>query len=146
MASLVPNLRKTLFSARSIAGQLGFRPYSVDVVVGDWAGPYVGRGGGWEKSYPIQEGSAQSPKVRFLNEERRALGQLNAGSCEIGPITPDFLGGGTPLDRLAPAIAAKQTVHVELTGPAYPDGALFLIKELRTDRVLRWMLVCEPVE
>ncbi len=122
------------------------RPYSVAVIVGNWAGEYVGRGGSWDCGCPIQETGGQPPKVHFLNEERRALGALAAGSCEIGPITPDFVGGGTPLDRLAPAIAAKQTVHVELTGPAYPKGAKFLVKELRSDRALRWMLVCEPVE
>lgn len=146
MASLVPSLRKTLYSARSIAGQLGFRPYSVAIVIGSWAGEYVGRNGRVDQLEPITESGGHAPKVRFLNEEQRALGGLAIGSCTVGPITPEFTGGGTTLRELLPAVVSQQTVHVKITGPAYPDGALFTIEEIKTDRVLRWLLICKPTQ
>lgn len=149
--TLAEDLRPTLFEARSIAGSLGLRPYSVAIVIGAWSGTYVGRGDKTDTLQPITEAGGQPPKVRFLNEEQLALSAstgtgLGKGSCTIGPITPDFPGGGTSLAELVPAVAAQQTVHVVLTGPAYPAGAKFLVKEVKTDRALHWLLVCEPVQ
>jgi hypothetical protein len=137
--------------ARRIPGQHGLRPYTVAIVVGAWSGSYIGRGDKTDTVVAITEAGGQSPKVRFLNEEQLALSAstgagLGKGACTIGPITPDFAGGGTSLAELAPAVAAQQTVHVLLTGPAYPSGAKFLVKDVKTDHALHWTLVCEPVQ
>jgi hypothetical protein len=136
--------------ARRIPGEHGLRPYTVQIVVGTWSGAYVGGGSKIEQLETISE-QGHPPKVRFLNEEALALSgsigeQLLKGSCTVGPITPAYPGGGTALSELLPAVAAHQTVHVVLTGPSYPRGAKFLIKEVKTDRALHWTLVCEPVE
>jgi hypothetical protein len=143
--------RKIAARARRIPGEHGLRPYQVAIVLGTWSGSYVGSHAKFEETTPVTEQGGQPPKVRFLSEEALALsastGQgLNKGSCTIGPITPDFSGGGTSLSELLPAVTQKQTVHVLLTGPAYPDGAKFAVKEVKTDRALHWTLVCEPVE
>lgn len=137
--------RRIANRCRAIPGQHGLRPYEVDIVVGTWAGEYVGRGGSWSQSETILE-QGHPPKVRFVNEEQRLLRGLADGACTIGPVTPDHRDGGTALDALVPAVAAQQTVHVKITGPAYPSGALFAVKEVKTDRALRWILTCVPAE
>lgn len=140
-------LRKLAHRVRSIPGRgFGIRNYTVAIVVGTWSGAYVGRGDKTEALEAITEAHGQPPKVRFLNEEQLALAELKTGACEIGPITPNFPGGGTALSDLLPAVTAHKTVHVRLTGPAYPSGAKFLVKKVGTDRALHWTLTCEPVE
>lgn len=142
--------RRIANRARTIPARHGLRPYTVAVVVGTWSGAYVGRGDKTEQLEAITE-QGYPPKVRFLSEEALALSAsvgagLLKGSCTIGPITPDYTGGGTALADLLPAVTSKKTVHVKLTGPSYPNGAKFLVKEVKTDRALHWTLVCEPVE
>jgi hypothetical protein len=143
--------RRIAARARRVPGEHGLRPYSVAIVVGTWSGRYIGGGAKYEQLEHIREANGQPPKVRFLSEEALALAAsagegLQKGSCTIGPITPPFAGGGTALSDLVPAVHERQTVHVQLTGPAYPDGAKFVVKEVKTDRALHWMLTCEPVE
>ena len=144
-ADRLDRYRRIANRVRRLPGEHGLRPYSVSIVVGTWSGSYVGRGTKTEVLEPITESGGYPPKVRFLNEEQRALGQLNAGACDIGPITPDFTGGGTALTDLLPAVIAHKTVHVKLTGPAHPTGALYTVKEVKTDRAIHWTLTCEPV-
>lgn len=144
--TLADDLKPLLNSVRAIPGQLGLRPYQVAIIIGTWSGEYVGGGSKFEQARAITEGNNQPPKVRFLDEEALALSgssgqQLLKGSCTIGPITPV-----TTLATLLPAVSEGQTVHVRLTGPAYPRGAKFAIKKVATDRALHWTLTCEPVE
>lgn len=143
--TLRDQLLPLIHGVRAIPGNLGLRPYSVAVLTGTWSGTNTGRGSSIGELTAITEGGGQNPKVRMLNSEELALGSLGKGSVTIGPITPDFAGGGTPLSDLMPAVAAGQTVHVLLTGPEYPSGARFLIKDIQTDRALHWTLVAEPV-
>lgn len=145
MAGPVDTWRAIAYSVRSIPAEFGLRPYSVSIVVGSWSGNHVGDGSRNEELIPILENNSSNPKVRFLNEEQRALTNLGIGSCTVGPITPDHGANGTALADLLPAVAAHETVHVVITGPAYPDGARFAVKEVKTDRAIHWTLVCEPV-
>lgn len=145
-ASRLDRYRRIAGRARKIPGQHGIRPYSVAIVIGAWAGPYVGRSGKTETLSAITERDGFPPKVRFLNEEQRTLAGLADGACTVGPITPDNSSGGTPLASLARAVAAQQEAHVKITGPAYPAGALFAVKEVKTDHALHWTLVCVPSE
>ncbi len=117
----------------------------MEIRTGSWSGAYTGRGVATNTDVPITEANSQPPKVRFLSGEELALGQLYAGAVEIGPITPDFPGGGTNLSGILPALADGQTVHVKLTGPKFPDGALFRIKDVKTDRAFHYMVTAEPV-
>ncbi len=136
--------RAIAYSVRSLPASFGLRPYSVAIEVGTWSGNHVGDGERIEDNTPILE-NGTNPKVRFINEEQRALSGMAIGSCEIGPITPDHGSSGVALAELAPSVAAHETRHVIITGPAYPDGARFSIRELKTDRALHWTLICEPV-
>ncbi len=139
------DLRALCYSVRSIPGQLEMRPYSVAIRTGSWSGAYTGRGVATNTDVLITESGGHNPKVRFLSGEELALGQLDSGAVEIGPITPDFPGGGTDLGDLLPAVADGQTVHVLLTGPKYPDGAQFRITDVKTDRAFHYKLTAQPV-
>lgn len=138
-------LLPAIAAIRSIPGQLGIRPYTVAIIRGTWSGTNTGRGTSIDEQWPITEGNGQPPKVRELGTEELALGNLGKGAIRIGPITPGFPGGGNPLELLKPCVTAGQTVHVVLTGPEYPNGAKFLVKDVKTDMALHWTLVCEPV-
>ena len=143
--TLRDQLLPLLFGVRAIPGQLGLRNYTVAILCGTWSGTNTGRGDTIDESIPVTEGGGQPPKVRQVSTEELALGSLGKGSIRIGPITPGFPGGGNPLENLKPCVNAGQTLHVVLTGPEYPNGAKFLIKDVQTDRALHWTLTCEPV-
>jgi hypothetical protein len=146
VASLVPSLRKTLYSARSIAGQLGFRIHTVSVVIARTGGPRTGDGGRWERVTPITEAGGQPPKVRWLKDEEKALGSLPDGTVEIGPITPEFTGGGTEANVITgDNIEEGAVMLVRITGPQHPEGADYRVTARTLDRALRYMLRAVPV-
>lgn len=148
MASLVPNLRKTLFNARSIAGQLGFRIHRAWIVIARSGaeGQYTGDGGRWERATELLEANGQSPKVRWLKDEEKALGQLPDGSVEVGPITPEFPGGGTAPELLTGANINVGAVRLlRIVGPQHPDGADYRITTVTLDRALRYSIRGVPV-
>jgi hypothetical protein len=144
MAGAADSWRAIAYSIRSLPATFGLRPYSVSVLTSTWSGDHVGDGDQFEEETPILE-NGSNPKVRFMNEEQRALSGMPIGACEIGPITPDHGANGTPLTSILPRVAAHETVHVLITGPAYPDGAKFLVREIKTDRALHWTMICSPV-
>ncbi len=145
MSTLADPWRAIAYSIRSLPAQFGLRQFSTSILIGTWSGDHVGDGDLNEQLIPILESGGTNPKLRFMNEEQRALSQLEVGSCEVGPITPDFGDYGTALSNLLPAIANGETVHVIITGPPFPNGAKFSIKKIETDRALHWTLLCEPV-
>lgn len=145
MSGFAEDLKALCFDIRSIPGDMGIRPYTVAILTSTYAGDYTGRGDSIGEVVQITEGNGQPPKVRELNTEELALGNLGKGSLRIGPITPGFNGGGTPIDVLKPCLAAGQTLHVIVTGPEYPNGAKFAIKDISTDHAMHYMLTVEPV-
>lgn len=139
-------LKAILYRTRAIPSRYGLRPIHVAVELGSWSGPNTGRGSRTAWLYPITEANGASPKVREVSTEELALSDIGKGALTIGPITPDFSGGGTPLARLKPALEAGQSIHVVITGPGYPpNGSRFMIKSLNTDRGLHWTLTVSPV-
>jgi hypothetical protein len=141
--SLADSLKTLARSIRGIPGTLGIRPYRVHIVLGAWSGTYVGRGVESRTTVEVVEGDGQPPKVRFANDEQIALGGLSKGDVTIGPITTGFDGTAT---LLAAAVEAHETVHVILTGPKYPTGARFRVREVPTDLAIHWTLRCSPVD
>lgn len=133
------------YSARAIAGELGFRPYRVYVLTGSWSGQHTGEGSETETETELTEAGGQSPKVRFLNDEEIAVGQLVAGTVAIGPITPAFSGGGTDLSTIQPSLDAGETIHVRLDGPYSTTAKLFKIQKVTADRALRYVIEAAPV-
>ncbi len=145
MSTLADPWRSIAYSFRSIPASFGLRQYSTSIVIGTWSETHVGDGDRNEQLIPILENGGTNPKLRFMNEEQRALAGMEIGSCTVGPITPDFASNGTPLSNLLPTVANGETVHAIITGPQFPNGARFAIKKVETDRAIHWTLLCEPV-
>lgn len=135
-----------VWSARNIPGLYGLRPHTVEVGLGTWTGVDTGIGTKSVTWTPIVERGGQPPKVRWLNTEELAVGGLQNGAAQIGPITPEFSVGGTSVATLMQsAIAKGQTRHVRITGPTHPNGALYVIRNSDFGSALHYMLTCEPV-
>lgn len=129
--------------ARGIPGSLGLRPHTVAVVISTWSGDYPGLGTKTEASTALVEGSNQPPKVRLLNGEELAVGQLASGTIEVGPITST----DAALAALKPALTAQQTIHLRVTGPiTAASGDLYTITDIKMDRALHFLVQAKPVE
>jgi hypothetical protein len=144
--TFVDELKPALGAIRAIPGTLGLRPYTVQVVVRSGVGSYGLNGVDIDETVSITEAGGQPPKVRFLSPKELAIGELAGGSVDVGPITPDHTGGGTAIALLTgSALEHKQIKHFKLTGPEFPDGRLFRLMNVRSDRALQYMLTLSPV-
>lgn len=142
--SLADSLKPLLSSVRSIPGQLGLRPHTVEVLLGTWSGAQTGEGAESISTVSITE-NGQPPKIRRLKPEERALDDLPEGSVEIGPVTPDFAGGGFDLQTIRVRIKGA-TLHFRITGPDPPQGsAVYRVTQAHADFALHYTFVCVPV-
>lgn len=139
--SFQSNLRKRVRRIRAIPSRFGVREYSVLVRVRTWAGAERGEGAETVTDYPITESDGKPPRVRWLNDEQLALGGYDAGTVKVGPITP----GGTPRSALEPSTSGNDDVRWILTGPSYPTGGAFSLKEIDDDRGYQFTVVLEKV-
>lgn len=138
--------RAICFQARAIPGQFGLRPHTVEVGIGSWSGTGTGGGHGTTTWVTIAESGGFPPKVRQLKGDEIAIGNLADGAVRIGPITPDFPGGGTSVAVImAEAIATGQTRHLRITGPMHPNGALYAIKSTDFTAALHYFITAEPI-
>lgn len=145
-AQMRDRYRRIAHHARHLPGVHGLREHTVEVAVASWDGTYTGDGDETVTWTAVTERGGHSPKVRWLNDEQLALGALPKGTCRIGPITPQFSAGGTPLATLTGAAATRgQTFRIRITGPRHPDGALYLLAATEEDRALHTYLTAKPV-
>jgi hypothetical protein len=137
--------RRIAGRARRIPGEHGLREHHVSVVIARTGGTYTGDGGRWETENEILE-LGQPPKVRWLNDQDLALGQLPAGSVEIGPITPANSKGGTAITLADGSQLTVGDVEViRITGPQHPGGADYRKLTMHVDRALHWTIRAAPV-
>lgn len=131
---------------RSIPGAHGLREHTVSVRLASYSGTYSGdvaESGAWTD---ITENGGHAPKVHWANDEQIALGGLDKGDVTIGPITPSNGTVGTLLATLAGSAATVgQVFQIRITGPKHPDGALYIGREVSSDRALRYMMRARPV-
>lgn len=144
MASLRLPLRHALNHIRAIPGKLGLRTYSVAVEVSVSAGTELGEGARTVTTTTVTETSGQPPKVRWLSNREIALGGYEDGTVEVGPITPDYHGGGAAIATLYPNPSVNTTVRWILTGPAYgASGARFRVRNVTHDKALNYRVLLE---
>lgn len=143
--SLVTELRKTLFAARSIAGRLGFRTHTVAVLRRYALGQHTGDVD-VSDIVPITEQDGFPPKTVWLNSEELALANLAKGAVDIGPITPEFPGGGTSLALLdARNLETGDAQYILITGPYHPEGAVYRVTDITAHKALNYRLRAVPV-
>lgn len=145
--SLASDLKPVVYDARGLVGEFGLRPYRAYTVRRISAGAYPGDGGPPEETVTeITEARGQPPKIRALSGEEKALLNLPGTAWEIGPITPDFPGGGTAISTLQPTdLEAGEEFYYKLVGPEYPDGALFRVVDVRSDKTFGYRVTVKPV-
>ncbi len=141
------DLRELAQSIRAIPGRdFECRMYTVERIESSWTGDYAGEGTRTETVTTITEGDSQPPRVRFLSPKEKAVAGLEGLIVEIGPITPEFPGGGYSWATLAGKdLAQGHVLHYRLTGPQFPAGALFSILSGGADRVFGHRLQLAPV-
>ena len=144
MATLKDAILPIAFQARGIAGELGFRPYRVFILQGSWSGANTGYGTETSTEVEILE-NGQPPRVEWMDGEEIALNEVARGAIKIGAITPAFAGGGTDLSVLLPAVDRGETVHIKLVGPEYPNGALYAITDVDTQKAHKYLIQAQPV-
>jgi hypothetical protein len=145
-AAMRDRFRKVAWNYRHIRGDYGLATHTVEVGLATWSGTHTGDGTETITWTPIVEASGQPPKVRWLTTEEIAVGALQRGSVRIGPITPDFSGGGTSAATLlANAATTGQTRYVRIVGPTHPDGARYLIQNTDFGAALHYFITAEPV-
>jgi len=133
------SLRKLAYNIRSIPGkQFGWRNHTVTVETRTYLGVERGQGSKLVTSTPITEAHGQPPKVRFLSDEEVALGGENKAIVEVGPITPDFGGGGTAFATLYPTLPDNTILNYVIEGP---DGiARYRLVDVKTDKAGHYMV------
>jgi len=146
--TLADSLKPVIAGIRAIPGQLGLRPYTVEIVNGVNLGTHTGDKRGAYLTTPIVEHGGYPPKVRQLTDEEIALAGLGAGLWKIGPITPHYSGateGGTQLHNvLGKYLNTGDTQYIRLTGPAFPQGALFRIVKVGHDHAMHYDITVAP--
>ncbi len=133
-SDILPDLK----AIRTIPDDMGMRPHTVSIVTGDWSGVHVGDGSLAAVTVPI----TPTPKVRWMNDEQIALSGLPKGSAIIGPITPSFPAFASLVGF---GLSTHQTLHLRITGPQHPNGAIYRVTEAKAERSLRYMLTAQPV-
>jgi hypothetical protein len=138
--SLKDDLLPIIDPLRAIAGELGFRPYQVWVRVTQSAGTRPGMGTKVVSETRLLVGG-RDPKVREVKRRDISSGANNLLECEydIGPLTPEFGGGGISHDTINPQRSSTPTeVTFLLKGPGLPSSGL-LCKRIgdHVDRPLR---------
>lgn len=140
------DLKPVLHTIRAIPGNLGLRPHQVSIIVKSYTGTHTGEGDEVIIETAITEGSGQPPKVRWLKDDEIAVGNLDSGTIEVGPITPEFSTGGLDISVIdGSSEATGETRYLKIVGPKHPNGAYYAIKEVRADRAMHFKLRAVPV-
>ena len=141
--ALADDLKPVIDSIRAIPGQLGLRPNRVFLVEGSWSGDYTGELNEVRDTTELLVGD-QPPKVRRLNDEQLAVGELAEGAIEVGPVTPSYTGGGVSVaDLIGSALTNGETLILRLVGP---EGTThYRITKRFFDRAMHYKIQAEPV-
>jgi hypothetical protein len=137
------DVRAICHEVRAIPGELGMRPWSVEAVIRSWSGTEPGEGVEQVDRCAITEANGNNPKVRTMSDEEIAVGGFAEGSMKVGPITPDFPGGGTVIDSIVRSgEGARALLQFVLNGPGSCDDT-YTLKSYSVDRAFHYTLVLE---
>ena len=147
--SLKDDLLPLIDTLRAVPGELGFRPYQVFVRKTTYAGPRVGIGAVLSVTETQLLVGGQNPKVREIKGKDVVAGtsELISGVYEIGPLTPEFSGGGVAQSVVNPEkTSTPTTVLYVLKGPGMPtDGLLCQRMSDDVDRPLRTVIRVQSI-
>lgn len=125
--SIVSDLLGTIDEARALLDDVGLRPFTVYRRIVTYTGARVGDGDRLVEDTPITVARGGRPKVESLaGENVVAGGVMTKQRWKVGPLTPEYAGGGTEPEVLDPPRSVQPTeVFFVLQGPGLPEsGAL----------------------
>lgn len=131
---------------RAIPGEFGLRRYRVWVVTTTSTGVRPGMPGAQETRTEVELlVGGQPPKVRNVRSRDVIAGLSEASTIEleIGPVTPEFAGGGhSPADLVLSAPAtATPTITYLVKGPGMPPNGLVCRRIFdNVDKPFRYMI------
>jgi hypothetical protein len=148
MSSLRDELLPVVDEARAIAGELGFRPYQVWLRTVKYSGTRVGEGTATVTEKRLLVGG-KDPKVQIRKSADVVAGtpEFQEITYDVGPLTPQFAGGGTDINDIGPDNTGVPTeVFFVLKGPGLPSAGL-LCRRFgdQVDRPLRYMIHLKSV-
>lgn len=132
---------------RGIAGKLGFRPFSIQIVRRGYADQLRGAFAGDDPSttvmLDITEGDGYAPRVRWLEQRDYARGYPTDAQLEVGPITPLLGVIGTSVDTLEQLTADYgDEIYYLVTGPGFADGgSRFQLHSFNGQRALGYTIL-----
>lgn len=140
------SLRRIADRVRAIPGKMGLREHSATLVKTSWTGGRTGEGDKIVEELPLLINGTENPKIKFPNQRDVALGLMPLGTITVGPLTPEFPGGGILRNFVASQqLERSDTLHVLVTGPQHPNGCLYRIETVNVDKALRVTIVCNTV-
>ena len=133
--TLADDLKPVAYSARGIAGTLGFRPHSATLVF-SYQNPSDGSGGVALTEHPIVEANNQPPRIKREKGENVPFGNAPGDLLKMGPITPAFSGGGFDISLFTRPLEDGESRHVVMRGPEFGDGEKYDILHVDQMRAL----------
>lgn len=143
--SLRDDLLPDVDDIRAIPGEMGLHRFAVYVRRTEWSGTRVGHGTKSVTETRLLVGG-QNPHVREVGRGKEDVvagtPELASVTYEIGPLTPEFAGGGTDPDVINPEKSALPgTTLYRLTGPGLPtNGVLCRRTDDDTTTPFRYMV------
>ena len=132
---------------RGIPGKLGLCDITVTVRVRKWDEGQVGLGDPTDTDTPILVGQNQNPKVRRVSYKETVAGggRYQEGSYKVGPLTPQFAGGGVAFSDIAPPVQPGTEVYYILKGnDTPPEGTVCTAAAEQGDHPLHMYLMLTP--
>lgn len=132
--SVVSNALKILDQARAKLDTVGLCPFQVFVRVRTWSGDRVGMGTSSDVVQPITVANGKRPQVELVREKSIVSPgtPLMTATFLVGPLTPEYPGGGVPTSLLSPAGGKNIEVAFIVKGPDLPATGL-LCKKTKLD-------------
>jgi hypothetical protein len=141
--SLRDDLLPVVDAARAIAGELGFRRYQVWARRTTFSGPRPGYGPSTVTETRLLVGG-RDPKVRVLRSKDIVAGtpEMADATFEIGPLTPEFAGGGVAESSINPEkTSTPTTLLFRIVGPGLPSAGILCQRfDDDVDRPLRTVI------
>ena len=122
--SLRDDLLPVLDEVRAIPGELGLRPFEVWMRVTTWDGGRVGVGTKTTTDTQFLVGG-QNPKCHVLTSKDVVAsgGLYSEADVRVGPLTPQFPGGGSDTTAFDPPVTGAATqVAFRILGPGITAG------------------------
>ncbi len=141
--ALRERLLRSVDRIRAIPGKFGVHRYQVWVRVSTYSGTRVGLGTETVTETRLLVGG-RDPHVKQTRNKDIVAGtsELEAAEFDIGPLTPEFFGGGVEPSTINPAKGTSPgTTMYLLKGPGLPsDGLLCQRVYDNTDRPFRYTI------